>query len=81
MPPKATTITITTSGLGSRQTDTSMLDASSADTEWLKDNMQYLIENQDVLKERLDAYRHQPVKMPLIKKFNRNRLKLKGFLV
>ena len=58
MPPKATTTTATTSGSGSRQTDTSMPDASSADTEWLKDNMRYLIENQDVLKERLDAHRH-----------------------
>ena len=58
MPPKVTAITVIPSGLGSRQTDTSMLDASSVDIEWLKENMRHLIENQDVLKEQLDTYKY-----------------------
>ena len=62
-------------------TDTSMADAmTSADTEWLKENMQQLMNNQAVIKEQLDAQRHQLVKMPVIKKFNGDQLKLKGFL-
>jgi len=48
-----------------------MADAmTSADTKWLKENMQQLMDNQAVMKEQLDAQRHQPVKMPVIKKFN-----------
>ena len=40
-------------------TDTNMSDATtSADTEWLKENMQQLIDNQVVIKEQLDAQRH-----------------------
>ena len=58
MPPKVNAITVIPSGLGSRQTDTSMLDASSVDIEWLKENMRHLIENQDVLKEQLDTYKY-----------------------
>jgi len=61
-------------------TDTSMADASSADAEWLRENMQQLIDNQAVIKEQLNAQKHQPVKMPSIEKFNSNQLKLKGFL-
>jgi len=62
-------------------TDTSMADAmTSADTKWLKENMQQLMDNQVVIKKQLDAQRHQPVKMPAIKKFNGDWLKLKGFL-
>ena len=62
-------------------TDTSMADAmTSVDTEWLKENMQQLMDNQAVMKKQLDAWRHQPVKMPAIEKFNRDWLKLKRFL-
>jgi len=38
------------------------------------------MDNQAVMKEQLDAQRHQPIKMPVIEKFNRDQLKLKGFL-
>ena len=63
-------------------TDTSIVNtSSSADTEWLKENMQQLIDNQAVMKEQLNMQKHQPVKMPLIEKFNRDWLKLKGFLM
>jgi len=38
------------------ETDTNMADTmTSADTEWLKENMQQLIDNQAVIKEQLDA--------------------------
>ena len=54
-------------------TDTSMANTSSStDIEWLKENMQQLMDNQAVIKEQLNAGKHQPVKMPLIKKFNRD---------
>jgi len=33
-----------------------------------------------VIKEQLNAQKHQLVKMPLIEKFNKDQLKLKGFL-
>ena len=40
-------------------TDTSMADASnSTDTEWLRENMQQLIDNQAVMKEQLDTQKH-----------------------
>jgi len=70
MAPWAST-TKATSSRPANETDTSMTDASnSADTEWLRENMQQLIDNQAVIKEQLDAQKHQPVKMPSIKKFN-----------
>jgi len=80
MAPQAST-TKATSSRPADITDTSMADATTnADTEWLKENMQQLIDNQAVMKEQLDTQRHQPVKMPAIKKFNRDQLKLKEFL-
>ena len=58
-----------------------MADASSStDVEWLREQMQQVVDNQAVLKEQLDEQKHQPVKMPAIEKFNRDQLKLKGFL-
>jgi len=40
-------------------TDTSMTDASSsADIEWLKENMQQLIDNQAVIKEQFDMQKY-----------------------
>ena len=33
------------------RTDTSIVDTSSADTEWLRENMQQLIDNQIVMKQ------------------------------
>ena len=39
---------------------------TSADTKWLKENMQQLMDNQAVMKEQLDSRKHQPVKMLLI---------------
>jgi len=66
----------TTKATSSRQadiTDTSITDInSSTDIEWLRENMQQLMDNQVAMKEQLDKQRHQPVKMPLIKKFNKN---------
>ena len=54
-------------------TDTSIADtSSSADIEWLRENMQQMIDNQAVMKKQLDAWKYQPVKMPLIEKFNKN---------
>ena len=37
------------------------------------------MDNQIVIKEQFNVQKHQPVKMLLIKKFNGNWLKLKGF--
>jgi len=39
------------------------------------------MDNQAVIKEQLNAQKYQPVKMPAIKKFNKNQLKLKKFLM
>jgi len=75
MLPKATLTTATTSRLADVQ-NTSIEDTSSTDIAWLKENVQQLIDNQAVIKEQLNAQKHQSVKMPAIKKFNRNRLKL-----
>ena len=70
MAPQAST-TKATSNRPADITDTSMADTiTSADTKWLKENMQQLMDNQVVIKKQLDAQRHQPVKMPAIKKFN-----------
>jgi len=53
---------------------------SSAEISWLRENIQQLMDNQAVIKEQLNAQKHQLVKMLAIKKFNKNQLKLKGFL-
>jgi len=64
---------LTTKATSSRPvdvTDTSMADVSSADTEWIRENMQQLIDNQVVIKQQLNEQKHQPVKIPSIEKFN-----------
>jgi len=53
MAPKTTPTTATLSR-PTDITDTSMADTSSTDTEWLRENMQQLIDNQAVMKEQLD---------------------------
>jgi len=77
-----TPMTKTTSSRPADVTDTSIENVmTSADTKWLKENIQQLMDNQAVMKEQLDTQKYQPVKMPSIKKFNRDQLKLKGFLM
>ena len=58
MAPK-TTLTTVTSSRPTDITDTSMANISSnADTKWLRENMQQLIDNQVVIKEQLDTQKH-----------------------
>ena len=54
MAPKTAPTTMTSSR-PTDVTDTSIADASSTDTEWLRENMQQLIDNQAVMKEQLNA--------------------------
>jgi len=42
--------------------------------------LQQLIKNQNTFKAKLNAYNHQPVKMPSIKKFAGDKAKLKRFI-
>ena len=49
---------------------------------WFKETLQQLIINQNALiKAKLNAYNHQPVKIPLIEPFTEDRSKLKGFFI
>jgi len=41
----------------------------------------YLLDNNRILKERINGIRAVKVKLPLIKQFLGERLKLKGFLI
>jgi len=54
MAPKTTLTTVTLSR-PTDVTDTNMADTSSTNVEWLRENMQQLIDNQAVIKEQLDA--------------------------
>ena len=83
MPLKVMLTTVTTS----RSTDvkdTSMENAStsnSMDSAWMRTILQQLMETQNGLKMRINTYNHQPVKMLSIKRFARDKAKLKGFFI
>ena len=83
MPPKVIPITMTVNRLTDVQ-DTSMENASinnNMDSAWFKNTLQQLIKNQNALKIRIDAYNHQLVKMLLIKRFAKDKAKLKGIFM
>ena len=69
----------TTLGLG----DTSIADMDSqvAMRGQLQEMVNYLLDNNRILKERINGIRAVKVKLPLIKQFLGERLKLKGFLM
>ena len=83
MPPKALVITpltaATTLGLGG---DTSIIDTDSQliTQGQLQKIINYLQDNSRILKERINGIRVVKVKLPLIKQFLGEKLKLKGFL-
>ena len=52
-------------------TNINIKNASNTDVLWLKENVQQLMDNQVVIKEQLNAQKHQLVKILVIKKFNR----------
>jgi len=84
MPLKAAVITTstaaTTSGLGN---GTSIADTNLqlVTTEQLQEIVNRLINNNRILKERINRIGAAKVKLPLIKRFLGKRLKFKGFLM
>ena len=83
MPPKALITTpltaATTLGLGG---DTSMADTNSQliTRGQLQEMVNQLLDNNRILKEHINGIGAVKVKLPLIKRFLGERLKLKGFL-
>ena len=83
MPPKALVImplmAATTLGLGG---DTSIADTDSQliTQGQLQEMVNYLQDNSKILKKRINGIRAVKVKLPLIKQFLGEKLKLKGFL-
>jgi len=57
MAPQASTTKATLSRPAGK-TDTSMTDASNTNIEWLRENMQQLIDNQVVMKQQLDKQKY-----------------------
>ena len=53
-----TTPTTVTLNRPTDMTDTSIVDINNTDAEWLRENMQQLIDNQAVIKEQLNAQKH-----------------------
>jgi len=82
MPPKALVAILltatTTLGLG----DTSIADMDSqvVTRGQLQKMVNYLLDNNRILKKRINRISAVKVKLPLIKQFLEERLKLKGFL-
>ena len=84
MPPKGALVTMpltatTTLGLG----DTSIADTDSQliTRGQLQEMVNYLLDNNRILKERINGIGAVKVKLLLIKQFLEERLKLKGFLI
>ena len=84
MPPKGAPVVMpltaaTTSGLG----DTSIADTDSQliIRGQLQEIVNRLLDNNRILKERINRISVVKVKLPLIKQFLGERLKLKGFLI
>ena len=84
MPPKAPVMTpltaATTLGLGG---DTSIVDTNLqiVTRGQLQEIVDCLLDNNRILKERINRIRVVKVKLPLIKRFLGEKLKLKGFLI
>jgi len=57
MAPQASTTKATLSRQANK-TDTSIVDINSADTKWLKENMQQLMDNQALMKEQLNTHKY-----------------------
>ena len=77
MPPKATPI-IATANRSQDIQNTGIKDVSisnGSDNIWFRNTLQQLIVNQKAFKAKLNVHNHQPVKMPSIKKFAKNKAK------
>ena len=57
-----------------------MAKSSKQSVEWYKEIITQLIENQAALKQQLDKYGYQLVKIPLVEYYLGEAYKLKGFL-
>ena len=83
MPPKALVITqlttITTLGLG--DTSIANIDLQVVTRGQLQKMVNYLLDNNRILKERINRIKAAKIKLLLIKQFLGERLKLKGFLI
>jgi hypothetical protein len=79
MPPKITLTTVITLGLVS---DTSIADTDSQVVMMgqLRKVVNQLTNNSVVLDDKINSIKMSKVKMPLIKRFSREKIKLKGFL-
>ena len=82
MPPKVPVTTLLTAAttLGG---DTSMADTDSQliTQGQLQEIVNYLQDNNRILKERINRIKVAKIKLPLIKRFLGKKLKLKGFLI
>ena len=83
MPLKALVITLLTAAITLRLGDTSIQDTNSqlVIVGQLQVIVNQLIDNNTILKDRLNRIRAAKVKLLLIKRFIGERLKLKGFLI
>ena len=81
MPPKAILILAIASQLQDIQDINIENVSSNADNMWVREMLQQLIINQNAFKVKLNGYNYQPVKMPSIKWFIKDRFKLKGFFM
>jgi len=82
MPPKAPVATTSTAATTLGPTDTSMANTDSqvVTRGQLQEIVDYLQDNNRILKEHINGIRAVKIKLPLIKRFVGERLKLKGFL-
>ena len=84
MPPKAPVMTpLTAATTISAGGDTSMagMDSQLITRSQLQEMVNYLQNNNRILKERINRIKVAKIKLPLIKRFLGERLKLKGFLI
>ena len=83
MPPRAPVITTSTAATTLGPGDTSMdnRDSQVVTRGQLQEMVNYLQDNNRILKERINRIRVAKVKLPSIKRFLGEKLKLKGFLI
>jgi hypothetical protein len=79
MPPKITLITATTLGLVG-DTSIANIDLQVVIMEQLYKIVNQLTNNSVVLNNKINSIKMSKVKMPLIKRFSREKIKFKGFL-
>jgi hypothetical protein len=79
MPPKTTLTTATTSGLVGN-TNIANIDSQVVTIGQLYKVVNQLTNNSVALNDKINSIKMSKVKMPLIKRFSREKVKLKGFL-